>query len=108
MNSKQEYWLEALNEALESENVFDTLTRQQKEAIAKDLQISSECMSMAFYEPSEPCKDEEKERLKKRILELENQLKQLDLDFRNNVAMRHNCDAADVTLLGNGHAEYHY
>ena len=107
--SKIEYFLECIGESLSQMGIYESLTRDQMLQLAKDVENGVDCMSMMFPTPSaRDFENSEIKQLKKRIAELENKLSDADMDFRKNVAMRRNCDVNDVTLLGNGKAEFHY
>lgn len=107
LTSHQEYWLDALSEALDVIGKYDIISDEEKKEVAKRLDSAQESMCYAFYSP--PATDfvnSEVRELKERIKNLERQVEKEREDFRKNVAMRRGCDPNEVTLIGNGHAEY--
>lgn len=47
--TRMEYWKESLASSFEEHGI--SATEQQIEAVAKDIQISQECVSLAFHTP---------------------------------------------------------
>lgn len=97
------YWVECIACSLDEHGV--KATQEQIEAIAADVEVSHENFGMAHgYDciPN-PLHAEIAER-DERIKRIEKERDCAELDFKKNVAMRHNCEITDVVLTGDGHA----
>lgn len=82
-------------------------TAEQIQQISDDFYAGIELEREHAYYVA-PYKDPAIDQMKNRISELERQVEKERSDFRKNVARRRNCDPNDVTLLGDGNAEFHY
>ena len=91
------YWIESVESSFEENGIIGT-HKDIIEKIAKDMMISSECQSMAFYTPEPPKEDpritELKKKYESRIAELEHR----DQIFRESVAARRRVLPEDVYI----------
>ncbi len=100
---KLEYWLEALNSALDCEGYFEAIPDEAKIKIAKSLCISQEMQGMAFGYDAIPSRanselDELKVKYEKQIKELEER----ELCYRKSVATRRRVELNRVYLHRDG------
>lgn len=100
---KTDYWLEALDCALEDVGYFDTIPNEAKIKIAISLVISAEMQSQAFGCDAIPSRansetDELKKKYEKQIKELEER----ELNYRKSVATRRHVDLHQVYMDRDG------
>lgn len=98
-----DYWKECIESSFEEAGIV--ATSEQIEAVAGDVEVSSENYGMAHGHDAIPNpRDADIRVLNERIKQLERERDEAYRDFRLNVAMRRGCDESDVTLGKGGHA----
>ncbi len=96
------YWIEAVETALEEVNKIGLFSREEIKTLSETLQISSEQQSMAFgYENIPNLLESEIQKIKS---EYELKIAKIEQDlfvYRKNVADRHKINPENVYLDGN-------
>lgn len=97
------YWLESLECSMDDHGVLDSIPKEIREKIARDIELSAQMESQYTGRDiiANPMESEVRE-LKRLLQEQKNKTEKIESDFIKNVARRWNVDETRVHLEGDG------